>query len=221
MQAVADGPDGFLAGLTQGTLVIDFSTVGPDVTRRLEISCAARGARFLEAPVTGSKNAAAAGTLLLMCGGKPETFAAAEPILRAVGAKAIHVGDVGQAAQVKLAGNVIVAHMVQALSEASALATRAGVSIDKLLEVIQSSGFASPYWDFKGKALAARDFTTHFSVDLMHKDLTLAMAQAEALQVPLPGTAAIREVYQMARARGLGSRDVIATAAVIDPALDT
>lgn len=221
MRAVADGPDGFVAGLTQGALVIDFSTVGPDVTRRLEISCAARGARFLEAPVTGSKNAAAAGTLLLMCGGKPDTFAAAEPILRAVGAKAIHVGDVGQAAQVKLAANVIVAHMVQALSEASALATRAGVSIDKLLEVIQSSGFASPYWDFKGKALAARDFTTHFSVDLMHKDLTLAMAQAEALQVPLPGTAAIREVYQMARARGLGSRDVVATAAVIDPALDT
>ena len=221
MAAVADGPNGFLAGLSPDTLVIDFSTVGPDVTRRLEISCAARGARFLESPVTGSKDAAGAGTLLLMCGGKADTFSAAEPILRAVGAKAIHVGDVGQAAQVKLAGNLMVAHLIEALSEATALATRAGVSVEKLLEVVQSSGFASPFWDFKGKALAARDFSTHFSVDLMHKDLTLALEQADSLRVPLPGTAAIREVYQMARARGLGSRDVIATAAVLDPALDT
>jgi 3-hydroxyisobutyrate dehydrogenase-like beta-hydroxyacid dehydrogenase len=220
MQAVSEGPDGFLAGLHAGSLVVDFSTVGPDVTARLDAACRAAGARFLEAPVSGSKNAAAAGTLLLMCGGPSEVFAVAEPILRAVGAKAIHVGDVGQAARVKLIGNVMVAHMLEALSEGAALAVQAGIGIEKLLDVIQSSGLASPFWDFKGKALAARDFTPHFSIDLMHKDLTLALRLGETLDVPMPGTAAIREVYQLARAHGLGSRDVIATAAVIDPSLD-
>jgi 3-hydroxyisobutyrate dehydrogenase len=217
---VANGPNGFLAGLAPGALVIDFSTVGPEATRRLEAACTRVGAGFLSSPVTGSKNAAAAGTLLLMCGGTDRAFATAEPILRAVGAKAIHVGTADQASQVKLMGNVIIAHMVEALAEAGTLAVHAGIGMEKLLEVMQSSGFASPFWDFKGKALAARDFGTHFSVDLMHKDLSLALELAHRLDVPMPGAAAIREVYQMARARGLGQSDIIATAAVVDPAID-
>jgi 3-hydroxyisobutyrate dehydrogenase-like beta-hydroxyacid dehydrogenase len=220
LAAVAEGPEGFVAGLSPDALVIDFSTVGPEATRRLDQACGSRGARFLESPVTGSKNGAAAGTLLLMCGGTDQAFAAAQPILGAVGSKAIHVGGVGQAAHIKLVGNLMIAHMVQALCEGAALAGAAGLGVETLLGVIQSSGFASPFWDFKGKALAARDFSTHFSIDLMHKDLTLALAQGAALGVPLPGTAAIREVYQLARARGQGERDIIATAAVINPALD-
>jgi 3-hydroxyisobutyrate dehydrogenase-like beta-hydroxyacid dehydrogenase len=119
----------------------------------------------------------------------------------------------------KLAGNVIVAHLVSALSEAVALAGRAGIPIEKVLEVVQSSGFASPFWDFKGKALAERDFSTHFSVDLLHKDLTLALEAASAARLPMPVTAALREVYQLARVQGLGGDDVAATAAVLDPSL--
>ena len=220
LDQVTAGPTGVLGGLSRGALVIDFSTVGPNATRQLEAACIKAGAAFLSSPVTGSKNAAAAGTLLMMCGGSAEAFAAAAPVLRAVGAKAIHVGTALQASQVKLMGNVIIAHMVQALSEAGALAVHSGVGLEKLLEVMQSSGFASPFWDFKGKALAARDFSTHFSVDLMHKDLTLALGMANQLDLPLPSTAAIREVFQMARARGLGASDMVSTAAVIDPALD-
>lgn len=220
LEQVTAGDHGLLGGLARGALVIDFSTVGPTATRRLEAACTAAGARFLAAPVTGSKNAAAAGTLLMMCGGPVETFAAAQPILSAVGAKAIHVGTAEQASQVKLMGNLIISHMVEALSEAGALAVRAGVGVEKLVEVMQASGFASPFWEFKGKALAARDFTTHFSVDLMHKDLSLALELGHQLDVPLPGAAAIREVYQMARVRGLGASDIVATAAVVDPSLD-
>jgi len=219
LTAVAEGSNGFLAGLAPGTLVIDFSTVGPAAVRALDEACRARGARFLAAPVTGSKNGAAAGTLLMMCGGSPETFAAAQPVLSAVGAKAILVGDVAQAAQMKLIGNLILGHMVQALSEGTALAAGAGISVQKVLEVVQASGYASPFWDFKGQALAARDFSTHFSVDLMHKDLTLALAAGDAYGVPMPGTSAVREVFQLARAQGLGGRDIIATAAVISPTL--
>jgi len=220
LAAVAEGETGFLAGLTAGALVVDFSTVGPEAAMKLGQACGARGARFLAAPVTGSKNGAAAGTLLLMCGGTAEAFAAAQPVLQAVGSKAVHVGDIAQAAAVKLIGNLIIAHMLEALSEGATLARGAGVSVEKLLEVVQSSGYASPFWDFKGKALAARDLSTHFSVDLMHKDLTLALGLGHELGVPLPGTAAIREIYQAARAQGMGALDIIATgAAVVDPSL--
>jgi len=219
LSAVSEGPEGFLAGLRPGTLVIDFSTVGPAAVQALAAACQARDARFLAAPVTGSKSGAAAGTLLLMCGGPADTFAAAQPVLAAVGSKAILVGDAVLAAQMKLIGNLMLAHMLEALSEGSALAAAAGIGIEKMLEVVQASGYASPFWDFKGKALAARDFSTNFSVDLMHKDLTLAMEVGHRQGVPLPGAAAIREVYQLARAQGLGEQDIAATAAVIAPAL--
>ena len=219
LQAVSEGANGFLAGLKEGTLVVDFSTVGPVAVKALEAACRQRGARFLAAPVTGSRKGAEGGTLLVICGGSPEAFAAAEPVLAAVGSKAILVGDVAQAAQMKLVGNLILAHMLEALSEGTALAAGAGISIEKMLEVVQASGYASPLWDFKGKALAARDFSTQFSIDLMHKDLTLAMELGHQHGVPLPGAAAIREVYQLARAQGLGEQDIAATAAVVSPAL--
>lgn len=219
LAAVSEGANGFLAGLKPGTLVIDFSTVGPAAVQALEDACRARDVRFLAAPVTGSKKGAENGTLVLMCGGPADTFAAAQPVLTAVGAKAILVGDARQAAQMKLVGNLILAHMLEALSEGTALASGAGISIEKVLEVLQATSYSSPFWEFKGKALAARDFSTNFSVDLMHKDLTLAIGLGQQHGVPLPGAAAIREVYQIARAQGLGEQDIAATAAVISPAL--
>jgi 3-hydroxyisobutyrate dehydrogenase-like beta-hydroxyacid dehydrogenase len=220
MNEIAFGPRGFVDALAAGTRVIDFSTLEPGLIRRLGEAVVARGGAFLESPMTGSKMGAQAGTLLLMCGGDRALFDALQPtVLAAVAAKAIHVGALGQATQVKLVGNVILAHMLEGLSEGAALVARAGIPLAKLLEVVQSSGYASPYWDFKGKAIAERDFSTHFSVDLMHKDLTLALATAHAQRVPMPGTAAIREVYQMARAQGRGGDDIGVTAAVIDPGL--
>lgn len=219
MREVFHGDHGIEAGLRPGTLMIDFSTLAPEQTRALEAACHARSAAFLESPVTGSKIGAESGTLVMMCGGTPEAFSQAQPVLAAVGKKAIHVGAVGDASQVKLIGNMLIAHMLQGLNEGAALIAKAGIPMSKLLEVVQSSGYASPYWDFKGKALAARDFSTHFSIDLMHKDLTLAVQTGNALGVPLPGTAAIREVYALAQAQGLGEKDIGATAAVVDPKL--
>jgi 3-hydroxyisobutyrate dehydrogenase-like beta-hydroxyacid dehydrogenase len=219
MDDVFLGANGIAAGLTAGKTMIDFSTLAPDQTRALEKECLARGAAFLESPVTGSKLGAETGTLVLMCGGPQDTFDAMHPVLGAVGKKSILVGKVGDAAQVKLIGNLILGHMMQGLSEGAALASKAGIPLTKLLEVVQSSGYASGYWDFKGKALGVRDFSTHFSIDLMHKDLTLALQTGDAHGVPMPGTAAIREVYSLARAQGLGEKDIVATAAVVDPSL--
>jgi 3-hydroxyisobutyrate dehydrogenase len=87
-----------------------------------------------------------------------------------------------------------------------------------MLEVVQASGYASPYWDFKSKPMLARDFSTHFSVDLMHKDLTLALEQANELQVPVPGLSMVREQFQMARAAGMGGEDIAALLKVVEAA---
>lgn len=219
MAQVTEGPDGLRGALRAGLRWVDFSTMSPEVARGLAAACEAAGAEFLEAPVTGSKAGAETGTLVLMCGGSRPTFDALQPLLGAVGRKSVYCGAVGSASQVKLVGNMMIAHMLQALGEGAALASRAGVPLATVLEVVQSSGFASPYWEFKGRALQARDFSTHFSVDLMHKDLTLALAAGHEHGIPMPGTAAIREVYQLARQRGHGAKDISVTAAVMDPEL--
>ena len=219
VEAMTLGSDGLVAGLQKGALWLEFTTLSPALSLGEARLAAERGARFVEAPVTGSKAGAEAGTLVVMCGAAAADLAAAMPVLQAVSAKQLHVGAVGEAAQVKLIGNMLIAHMMEGLAEGAALAAAAKIPLEKVLEVVRASGFASPYWDFKGKAIQARDFSTHFSIDLMHKDLTLAMATGQALGVPMPGTSAIREVYQLARAAGLGAEDIVATAKVTQPAL--
>jgi len=213
---VMEGPDGVGAALAKGMLLVDFSTGSRELALTLEHLCQEKGARFLESPVTGSKGGAAAGKLVLMCGGDEATLAAARPILDAVATKIIHVGAVGDGTRVKLMGNTFIGLMLEALCEAMVLCEKAEIDPLKMLEVVQSSGYASPYWEFKAKPMMARDFETHFSVDLMHKDLTLALEQANELKTPVPGLAVVREQFQAARAMGLGSDDIAALLKVVE-----
>lgn len=208
LREVALGREGLLSTSRKGQLFIDFSTVSPELTRELEAACAGKGLDFVEAPVTGSKNGADKGTLLLMVGASDAAFERAQPIFKAVGEKAVHCGPVGAGSQVKLAGNALIALMLQGLSEGMLLTQRAGVDPRKLLEVVQASGFRSPYFDFKGQALLRRDFETHFSIDLMFKDLALFLESAGRHRVPTPTAAAVKEVYQLARAQGKGEQDI-------------
>jgi 3-hydroxyisobutyrate dehydrogenase-like beta-hydroxyacid dehydrogenase len=124
---------------------------------------------------------------------------------------------VGTGTQVKLAGNALIAGMLQSFSEGMLLTKKAGVDPRKLLEVVQASGFRSPYFDFKGKAMLERDFTTHFSIDLMHKDLSLFLDNAATHRVPTPTAASLRETYNLARAAGLGDKDITAVVSAFEP----
>ena len=204
------GKAGALETLASGAIVVDLSTGSPALAKRLDDAVRAIGGRFVESPVTGSKNGAAAGTLTLMCGGDEAALAAAKPILDAIATKVIHIGAVGTATRVKLMGNTVIGLMLEALCEGIVLCEKAGIPPAKLLEVIQASGYASPYWDFKGKAILAGDFDTHFSVDLMHKDLTLALESANELKVPAPGLALMLEQFRTLRAMGAGGEDIAA-----------
>lgn len=216
LREVALGKEGLLASAHADQLFIDFSTVSPELTRELESTFGACGVDFVEAPVTGSKGGADKGTLLIMCGATPHAFERAQPIFKAVGEKAVLCGPVGHGTQVKLAGNALIALMLQGLSEGMLLAQKAGVDPRKVLEVVQASGFRSPYYDFKGQQMLKREFDLAFSIDLMFKDLNLFLHSAAKHRVPTPTTAAVKEVYQLARAQGKGGQDIGAVVTALE-----
>ena len=218
VERVVFAPDGVLAGARQGFRYIETSTVSPEQTKRIAEAFRAKGADALEGPMTGSKNGADKGTLLFMCGGKKSTFDELQPVLMAMGTKAIYCGEMGAGATVKLMGNTFITFMLEALCECSVIAKKAGVPLETVLEVVQASGFSSPYYGFKGPALIKRDFEQHFSIDLLVKDQGLMLAESHAHKASMPGLAAIREVFQAARGQGLGQEDIGAVVKVLERA---
>ncbi|MCL4822481.1 MAG: NAD(P)-dependent oxidoreductase [Vicinamibacteria bacterium] len=223
--AVADPPaverllfadDGLVAGARAGFFYLETATISPALSIRSAEALRAKGADALEAPVTGSRLGAERGTLLFMTGGSEQTLAALQPVIQALGTKAIHCGDTGQASTMKLIGNAMISYMLEGFCEGLTLGRKAGLSLDTMLSVIQASGYASPYYDFKGAAIRNRDFDTHFSIDLLVKDQALALEEARNLGVPMPGLAAMREVFQAARGRGFGHEDIVAVVKVLE-----
>lgn len=210
VERVVFADDGVLAAARPGFRYIECSTVSPELVRRLASAFEAHGAAALEAPMTGSRIAADKGTLLFMTGGPAALHAELEPVLLAMGTRAIHCGDNGQGALMKLIGNSLISFMLEGLCEGLVVAQKGGLPLERVLEVIAASGFASPYYAFKGRAVVERDFATHFSVDLLVKDQSLMLQEAAQQKTPMPGLAAIREVFQAARAQGLGERDISA-----------
>jgi 3-hydroxyisobutyrate dehydrogenase-like beta-hydroxyacid dehydrogenase len=210
--------DGVRPAARPGFRYVECSTISSGLMRRIGEALEARGAEVLEAPVTGSKLGAEKGTLLFMTGGKREVHDELQPVLMSFGSKAIYCGALGQASVVKLVGNTLISFMVQGLAEGVTVARKAGVPLATVLEVVMASGFASPYYAFKGDAIARRDWDEHFSINLMHKDQTLMLEEAARHAVPMPGLAAIREVFQSARAQGWGGQDIVAVVKAIEAA---
>jgi 3-hydroxyisobutyrate dehydrogenase-like beta-hydroxyacid dehydrogenase len=210
--------DGIVAAARPGFRYVECSTISPDLARRTAEALRASRADSLEAPMTGSKNGAEKGTLLFMTGGRREVHDELLPVLMAMGTKAIYCGDIGQAATMKLIGNSVISFMLEGLCEGLVVGRKAGLPMETMLDVIMSSGFASPYYAFKGEAMAKRDFEQHFSIDLLVKDQSLMLAEASKRLAPMPGLAAIREVHQSARAQGLGQEDIAAVIKVLERA---
>lgn len=216
VERVVFAADGVLAAARPGFRYLETSTISPELSRRIAEAFRAKGADALEAPVTGSKLGAERGTLLLMTGGRRETHDELMPVMMAMGAKAIYCGETGHGSVVKLIGNTYITFMLEALCETLVVGRKAGVPLDTILEVVMASGYASPYYPFKGAAIARRDFDQHFSIDLLVKDQNLMLAEAHVHKTPMPGLGAIREVFQAARAQGLGQEDICAVVKVIE-----
>ncbi len=192
----ADGTDsGALAGLKPGSTYIDSSTVSPALARKIAAACAERSVRFLDAPVTGGDWGAKKGELIFMVGGDAGTLKSVEPILGVLGKRWFHLGPNGAGQTIKLAMNMILALQVDALAEALALVTRAGLKGEDLVEVMQSSMARSGVLDVKAPNLLKGEYKPSFPLRLMHKDLGLALELANQIGVALPATAAARETY--------------------------
>jgi 3-hydroxyisobutyrate dehydrogenase len=212
------GEQGILGAARPGFRYIECSTVSPTLNRRVQTALRERGADSLEAPVTGSKKGANEGTLLLMTGGDRAVHDELMPVMMAMGSRAIYCGEMGQGSTMKLIGNSLISFMLEGLCEGIVVGRKAGLSLETIVEVVQASGYSSPYYAFKGAQVRERDFSTHFALELLHKDQTLMLEEANVQLAPMPGLAAIREVFQAGRAQGIGAEDIAAVIKVLEKA---
>jgi 3-hydroxyisobutyrate dehydrogenase-like beta-hydroxyacid dehydrogenase len=206
------GQTGALEGLRRGTLFIDSSTISPGLARREAAACAERGVDFLDAPVTGGTWGAEKGELVFMIGGKQEVLDRARPVLEPLGKKLFLLGPNGAGQTVKLAMNLILALEVEALAEATALVTHAGVAGERLVEVLQSSMGRSPLMDLKAPLILKNDFPASFPLRLMHKDVRLALELAREEGIQLPAGAAALSTYGAVKDASMDDPDYAAVA---------
>ena len=195
LEEVLWGQNGAMEGFQRGSTYTDSSTVSPTLARKIATACGERGVRFLDAPVTGGDWGAKKGELVFMVGGDAATLSEAEPVLRVLGKKWFHLGPNGAGQTIKLAMNLILALEVDALAEALALVTAAGLQGEKLVEVMQSSMARSGVLDIKSQNLLKGDYTPSFPLRLMHKDMRLALELAQQTHVELPATEAAFKTY--------------------------
>jgi len=210
------GKDGALQTVKPGAIVIDSATISPVVSRKLACATAGKKAGFLDAPVTGSKLGAEKGELTFMIGGERETFDRALPLLKVLGKKHIYCGGYGAGLSAKLAQNAIQSTMVEIFCEGFVLAVKSGVRPEVMMEIVQNSMARAALTDFKAPFIFKGDFTPYFPLKWMHKDVALAMEAAFAQGVPMPVSAAVKEVYAAARAQGKGDLDYAAVVTYLE-----
>jgi 3-hydroxyisobutyrate dehydrogenase-like beta-hydroxyacid dehydrogenase len=206
-EAVFNGADGLLAGLTPGKVVIDMSTIAPAISRKLAGAVRAKGADMVDAPVSGSIITLQQGKLSVMVGGTKATFDKVKPILDDVGPKVTHVGENGLALVMKIATNLSLAVQMLAFSEGVLLAEKSGIKRETAVDVLMHSVIASPMVVYRGPFVLKMPAEAWFNVNMMQKDMLLALELGRQLDVPLPTTAVTNEMLTTARAMGLVEED--------------
>ena len=201
------GEGGVVHGAKPGTCVVDMSSIAPLASREIGAALAEKGVRFLDAPVSGGEPKAIDGTLSVMAGGDAADFEAVRPVLAAMAASVVRVGEVGAGNVAKLANQIVVALNIAAMSEALVLAAKAGVEPDLVYQAIRGGLAGSTVLDAKAPLVMDRKFDPGFRIKLHAKDLNNVMNTAHELHVPLPFTAAVMEVMQAMMADGCGEDD--------------
>ena len=207
VQAVLVGEGGVFENAKPGTLVIDFSTIRPDVTMQLAKQAHERGLRLLDAPVSGGEVGAKNASLSIMVGGSADDFAVAEPVFDALGTTIVHVGTSGSGQTVKAANQLIVAANIQALSEAVVFLEAYGVDTEAALEVLGGGLAGSKVLDQKRGNMLSRSFEPGFRIELHHKDLGIVTAAAREAAVVVPLGSLVAQLMASATAVGDGGLD--------------
>ena len=207
VQAVTEGSDGILAGLARGKIYVDMSTASPENSRSLAERVHALGAHMLDAPVSGSVSTLEQGKLTVMVGGDIAVFERALPVLEAIGPKVFHLGPNGAAVTMKIALNLNLAVQMLAFSEGVLLAEKSGIPRERAVEVMLASVIASPMVAYRGPFVLEQPEEAWFDVNMMQKDMNLALELGRQLDVPLPTTAITNEMLTAARGLGLAKKD--------------
>jgi 3-hydroxyisobutyrate dehydrogenase-like beta-hydroxyacid dehydrogenase len=207
LEMIVEGPDGVLAGLTQDKILIDMSTVSPAFSRSIAAKVRAKGAEMVDAPVSGSVITLQEGKLSVMVGGRKDTFDRIAPLLHDIGPKVTYVGEHGLALVMKIAANLSLAVQMLAFSEGILLAEKSGISRDVAVDVLTNSAIASPMVKYRGPFVLRLPSEAWFNVNMMQKDMLLALELGRALNVPMPTTAVTNEFLTAARGMGLVEED--------------
>lgn len=204
VQAVLLGESGVLKGARPGSLVIDCSSISPQVTREISSRLAEVGVAMLDAPVSGGSEGAKNGTLSIMVGGSAEHVERARPVFAAMGKTTTHVGPIGSGQTVKLVNQVLVVGNALAMSEALLLAQASGVDLQKTFDAVSQGAGGSWMFSNRGPQILARDWRPGFSIALQQKDLRLILEAGRELNIPLIASSLISNLYSTLEARGLG-----------------
>lgn len=204
VKGVVLGKGGVVEGARQGLVLIDMSTISPSATRSVSAALAAKGARMLDAPVSGGDTGAREGTLTIMVGGDPEVFNDCLPVLRAMGSKVVHMGGTGAGQLTKLANQILVACNMIGVCECLNFAKRSGLDVGKLIDSLSAGAASSWALVNLGPKIAKRDFAPGFKVKLLQKDLRYVLASADEVDAALPATALVHQLYRQLEEKGLG-----------------
>lgn len=207
ISAITEGSDGMLAGLGPGKIFLDMSTVSPSVSRALAAKVRERGADMVDSPVSGSVITLQEGKLSVMVGGRRETFEKVKALLHDIGPKVTYVGDNGVALSMKIATNLSLAVQMLAFSEGVLLAEKSGIAREIAVDVLTHSAVASPMIQYRGPFVLKQPEQAWFDVNMMQKDMVLAMELGRQLDVPLPTTAISNEFLTAARGMGMEKLD--------------
>jgi 3-hydroxyisobutyrate dehydrogenase len=204
------GPDGVLTRVRKGTILIDLSTIDPATWREVAAAAAKHGVDALDAPVSGGPADAGSGKLIFLIGGEAAVVTRAKPVLEALGSTINHVGPLGSGLIVKLVNNVMSVCNVVVAAEAMVLGVKAGIDPKALFDMLSESGGRSHHFVKRFPNVLAGDFSPNFSIGLSRKDIGLALDMAAELGVPMLAAGAVKQVYEAARAAGLGNEDMAA-----------
>jgi 3-hydroxyisobutyrate dehydrogenase/2-hydroxy-3-oxopropionate reductase len=216
VEQVLLGPDGVESVLNEGMIVADSSTISPNATRRFAEHVRAKGADYVDAPMTGSKVGAEAGQLVFIVGGKEETIARLQPLFTAMGKANVRMGDVGKGQSAKLGMNLMIAMTFEGFAEGLTLAKKLGVDPEDFIGLIQQTMVRSGVIDYKAPFVLKHDYSPNFPLRLMHKDIHLMLEAAKEARVKLPCIETVDEIYEIASEEGHDDLDYAATLALLE-----
>jgi 3-hydroxyisobutyrate dehydrogenase-like beta-hydroxyacid dehydrogenase len=215
VQSVASGPDGIVAGMDEGEVWADLSTISPSASREVSAQVRAKGAQMLDTPVSGSVPQVKSGTLTIMAGGDADAYARIEPILRVLGTPT-HIGESGQGLVLKLAINISLAVQTLAFSEGLLLAEREGIDAQLAAKVMSESQIGSPMLKLRVPLILNPPHDAWFDIGLMHKDIRLARQAGSDVNTPLPTTEVADRFLGKAEGLGYAHGDIAAMHEVLE-----